>query len=203
MGKIFCVMGKSASGKDTIYKRLLADRSLPLCRIVPGTTRPMRRGETPGVEYYFYTEEALARLEAEGHIIELRAYQTVHGLWKYFTTDEQIDLGSHDYLMIGTLESYLKMRDYFGIEAMVPVYIEVEDGLRLARALEREQSQAEPKYAEMCRRFLADQADFSPEKLAGAGISPIFTNTKLADTVCEITGYIRLKLETNNNRICP
>lgn len=195
MGKIFCVMGKSASGKDTIYKRLLEDSSLPLCRLVPGTTRPIRQGETPGVEYFFYTEEELTRLEAEGHILELRAYDTVHGVWKYFTTDEQIDLGSHDYLMIGTLEAYRKLRDCFGSKALVPIYIEVEDGLRLTRALERERSQTEPKYAELCRRFLADQADFSPEKLTEAGISPIFTNTDLTDTIERITGYIRTQLE--------
>ena len=39
---------------------------------------------------------------------------------------------------------------------MVPLYVEVDDGLRLSRALERERKQTEPKYAEMCRRFLAD-----------------------------------------------
>lgn len=195
MGKIFCVMGKSASGKDTIYKRLLADPSLDLCRIIPGTTRPIRQGETPGVEYFFYTENQLTQLEAEGHILELRAYETVHGVWKYFTTDEQIDLGVHDYLMIGTLEAYGKIQDCFGPEALVPIYVEVEDGLRLTRALERERSQSEPKYAEMCRRFLADQADFSPGKLAAAGITLIFQNTELSATVRQITEYIRTQLE--------
>ena len=30
MGKLFCVMGKSASGKDTLFKRLAADESLGL-----------------------------------------------------------------------------------------------------------------------------------------------------------------------------
>lgn len=194
MGKIFCVMGKSASGKDTIYKRLLQERSLSLRRIVPGTTRPIRQGETPGVEYHFYTEEELTRLEKEGHILELRAYHTVHGVWKYFTTDQQIQLSSHDYLMIGTLESYLRMRDCLGADAMVPLYIEVEDGLRLSRALERERAQSEPKYAELCRRFLADEADFSSENLAAAGISVIFANTDLEDTIEQITQYIKTQL---------
>ena len=32
MGKIFCVMGKSASGKDTIYNKILQDDSLMLSR---------------------------------------------------------------------------------------------------------------------------------------------------------------------------
>ena len=56
MGKIICLMGKSCAGKDTIYKRLLADRELRLKKIVPYTTRPIREGEQEGVEY-FYTDE--------------------------------------------------------------------------------------------------------------------------------------------------
>ena len=50
MGKIFCIMGKSATGKDTIYKRLLADGALKLNKIVTYTTRPIREGERAGEE---------------------------------------------------------------------------------------------------------------------------------------------------------
>ena len=53
MGKIFYIMGKSSSGKDTIYSRLLQDSELGLSRIVLYTTRPMREGETEGKEYHF------------------------------------------------------------------------------------------------------------------------------------------------------
>lgn len=194
MGKIFCLMGKSSSGKDTIYKKLL-EQKLPLRTIVPCTTRPIRHGETDGVEYRFYTEDALAQLAQSGKIIELRAYNTVHGIWKYFTADDgQIDLSIHDYLIIGTLESYRKMQDYFGAGKLIPIYICVDDGLRLQRALDRERSQETPKYAEMCRRFLADEQDFSPEKLKEAGIEKQFLNQELTDTVTEITTYIRKQL---------
>lgn len=196
MGKIFCLMGKSSSGKDTIYKQLLKDSSLHLQKIVPCTTRPIRQGETHGREYFFYTEDELAKLQQSGKIIELRSYDTVHGVWKYFTADDgQIDLSRHNYLMIGTLESYEKMQSYFGEDAMIPVYLEVDDGLRLMRALERERSQAEPKYAELCRRFLADEKDFSRENLAAAGISTIFVNTDLKDTLEQITAYVKTKMD--------
>ena len=73
----------------------------------------------------------------------------------------------------------------------LPVYIEVEDGLRLARAVERERRQAEPKYAELCRRFLADAEDFSEENLARAGISRRFVNNDLDECLSEIEAYIR------------
>ena len=47
MKKLFCVMGKSASGKDTIYKKLL-ERMPELGTATLYTTRPMRDGETDG-----------------------------------------------------------------------------------------------------------------------------------------------------------
>ena len=191
MGKIFCIMGKSSSGKDTLYKQILEENALSLSRIILYTTRPIRSDETDGVEYFFTDEKHLDELEEAGKVIELRAYHTVHGVWKYFTVnDGQIDLDQGNYLMIATLEAYTKIREYFGAAAVVPVYIEVEDGLRLHRAIERERRQKEPKYKELCRRFLADAEDFSEEKLAKAGIEKRFLNIDLERTQKEILDYI-------------
>lgn len=192
MGKIFCIMGKSSSGKDTLYKQILEDETLHLLRIILYTTRPIRIGEKDGVEYFFVNQEKLSELEAKGKVIERRAYHTVHGIWNYFMVkDGQIQLEHQDYLMITTLEAYTKVRDYFGTDSVVPIYVEVEDGIRLQRALDRERMQTEPKYAELCRRFLADTDDFSEEKLQQAGIQKRFLNEDLAVACKEITSYIR------------
>lgn len=195
MGKIFCLIGKSSCGKDTLYKRILSDGNLPLKTLISYTTRPIRSGETDGVEYYFLTEEQLKILEQEDKIIELRAYHTVHGIWKYFTVnDHQINLSKNDYLVIGTLESFQKLQEYFGAEQLVPLYIEVDSGERLQRALTRERLQQEPKYAELCRRFLADESDFSPEKLAHAGITDVFHNDNLEACLTQLISYIGKRL---------
>lgn len=191
MGKIYCMMGKSSSGKDTLFKLLMEDKENSLKTIVLYTTRPMREGEREGVEYYFCDEKAVETFAQQGKIIELRAYHTIHGIWKYLTVDDhQVDLKKQSYLMIGTLESYLQIREYFGKEKVIPIYIEVEDGLRLQRAIERERSESVPKYEELCRRFLADASDFSEEKLSEAGITKRFYNHFLADTKQEIKAYI-------------
>lgn len=195
MGKIFCVMGKSATGKDTIYQKLLNESTLELKRIIPYTTRPIREGEVEGREYHFCTEEDVQRLDEENKIVELRAYNTVYGIWKYFTVnDESIQLDEENYLLIGTLEAYTKIRDYFGKDKVLPIYIEVEDGERLLRAISREKSQAVPKYEEMCRRFLADAKDFSEENLLLAGVEKRFVNLELSDTLSEIESYIKTEL---------
>ena len=192
MGKIFCIMGKSATGKDTIYKKLLADEKLNLKKIVTYTTRPIREGEKSGEEYFFIDEAEVERLTNAGKIVELRAYNTIHGIWKYMTVeDENIDLKSGtDYLIIGTPESYEKCVAHFGKEIMVPILVTVDDGVRLERALKRERKQEHPKYEEMCRRFLADAEDFSEEKLAHAGIEKCFENDFLEECYSKITDYI-------------
>lgn len=192
MGKIFYIMGKSASGKDHIYSLLAADKELDLKTLVLYTTRPIRDGEQDGKNYYFVDEQKLNEFRRNGNLIEARSYQTVHGVWTYFTADDgQIDLAKADYLGIGTLESFKQMRDYYGDDIVCPVYIEVEDGERLARALKREREQADPKYEEMCRRFIADQLDFSEENILRAGIWKRFQNTQLDVCVKEIVNYIK------------
>ena len=192
MGKIFYIMGKSSSGKDTIYKRLLGDQELKLRNIILYTTRPMRQGEMPGREYYYVGEGTFQEFQKQGKIIEARTYQTVYGPWIYFTADDgQIELEKRNYLGIGTLESYMNMKEYYGEKNLCPLYIEVEDGERLKRAICREELQQEPKYAEMCRRFLADTEDFSEENLKRAGITKRFSNIDLESCIKELKNCIQ------------
>ena len=125
MGKIFFLAGKSSSGKDTIYRSLLECESLGLNKLIPYTTRPIRAGEMNGREYFFTEEAGLEKLRESGRVIEERVYHTYHGPWYYFTVDDgQLDLAKRDYLMIGTLESFLAIRKYVGGGSIVPLYIE-------------------------------------------------------------------------------
>lgn len=196
MGKIFYIFGKSSTGKDTIYKSLMENRELKLRPIIPYTTRPMREKETPGVEYHFTDEKELEQMEAAGKIIELRAYETIHGTWKYFTAaGKHIDLSRYHYAMIGVLDSFLAVQRYYGEDKVIPIYIEVEDGERLQRALDRERSQEQPRYAELCRRFLTDSADFAEERILQAKIERRFVNNNLRECIEEITAYIQKQME--------
>lgn len=191
MGKLFYIMGKSASGKDTLYRILAGDTSLGLRLVVPYTTRPIRQGEREGETYHFVDKGRLDEMAAQGRVIESRCYHTVHGDWYYFTADDgQIDLSEGGYLMIGTLESYEKTREYLGKDQVVPIYVEVEDGERLQRALNRERIQKAPKYLEMCRRFLADAEDFSEEQLERLEINRRFCNDTMEECLAEIRAFI-------------
>lgn len=191
MGKIFYIMGKSSSGKDSFYRALMKENPWGLKKIVIYTTRPIRDGEKDGREYHFVSEDRYQQLKTEGKIIEERCYDTVYGLWRYFTADDgSVDPEKENYLAIGTLESYQKLKAHYGSRYLCPIYVEVEDGERLKRAIAREETQEIPKYEEMCRRFLADSRDFSEDKIQEAGIDHRFLNTDFNTCLGNIEKYI-------------
>ena len=220
MGKIFVVMGKTSSGKDTIYKRVLDTKTLnqgvreDLKTVVIYTTRPMRPGETNGVEYFFVTEEELQKFREQGKVIEERCFHTVHGPWYYFTVnDGQIDLEKYSYLMINTLAGFEMIRAYYKKQALsgaegevteqqndvvVPIYIEAEAKERLLRYINRESLQKKPNYSEVCRRFLADEADFSEEELLRLGITKRYFNQNLEQCCKEIEQDIAAYINGTN-----
>ena len=192
MSKIFFVLGKSCSGKDTIFRYLKEKKELNLKTVEGYTTRPMRVGEENGKEYFFVERDELEKLKGEGKIIECRDYNTVYGIWSYFTVDDgQINLGKDNYLYIGTLQSYMEMTKYYGDDVVVPLYIEVETGERLSRAVKREREQSNPKYTELCRRFIADEEDFKEENIRKAGINKRYINSDLDKCISEIVETIR------------
>lgn len=187
MGKIFCIIGKSSSGKDTIFKEIVKDNSLNLKKIVGYTTRPKRVEENNGIEYNFITNKDIEKFIEEDKVIELRKYNTVNGIWYYGTIDDgQINLKNNSYIVISTLESYNSFKNYFGEDKVIPIYINIDDGERLERALKREKNEKKPNYKELCRRFIADSEDFSDENLRKSEIEKFYLNNELTKCVKEV-----------------
>lgn len=191
MGKLFVIMGKSATGKDSLYQKVV-EKHPELHEIVSYTTRPIRAGETYGKEYFFVSKEEMYEMQEQGKIIECRKYDTVLGPWFYFTADDgQIDFQKGNYILISTLEGYEKLQSFFGIGNIVPIYIEVDDFKRLERAVNRERNQKSPCVPELCRRFLADEEDFSEDKLQMAGIETRILNDELDEALENIEKLIQ------------
>lgn len=176
--RIFCLVGKSGSGKDTLCARIL-ERHPELVPVIPHTTRPRRAGELEGQTYHFVTEEQLRQYETQNQVIEKREYHTVQGLWTYFTLRFPLD---RDRLIITTLDGARALMDVYGSHAVCIVYLHVDDRTRLLRCMDREERQERPDYAEVCRRFLADQSDFSADRLAQfPNLRPIDTGSGMED----------------------
>ena len=55
--------------------------------------------------------------------------------------------------------------------------------------------QKEPKYDEMCRRYLADSMDFSEENLKNAGITRTFINDNVKLCTKAISNYIKIQMK--------
>lgn len=180
-GTIWCLIGKSASGKDTIY-RMLLERCPQLVTIITATTRPKRSGEQDGCEYFFFSADQLDALDKKGKVIERRDYNTIYGKWSYATIDDGQISGSGDYLLIETPDGYNKLREYYGQDHVRALYIHVDDGERLQRALDRERRQDSPKYSEMCRRFLSDEQDFKQIEQQAKSYNST-RNSKIIDTL--------------------
>jgi len=188
---LYCIIGKSASGKDTIFTGLMGKEELGLRRLITCTTRPKRPGEKEGIEYSFVSEASFREMDAAGRIIEKRAYDTRLGMWYYFTTDET-DVLSGRYLVIATVDSCASYISRWGKENVLPIYLEASDHTILLRYINREAQREEPRYDEVCRRFLADREDFSEERLSSIGVTARFSTEEGPDECIEkVAEYIR------------
>lgn len=194
---IFYLMGKSASGKDSIYKMLKIKLDM-LKEVAIYTTRPIRDNEIDGVEYNFVDIDFLEKNKDK--VIEKRVYHTVFGDWYYATLDDGKIDKNDNYIMIGTLESYMKLRDYYGKEYLYPIYIEVDNETRKSRALAREMKQKKPSLDEMERRFKYDEIDFSEENIKKSDIKKRYENIDLEDCVEEILNDIKSVIDDKNTR---
>ena len=192
-GKLFIIMGKSATGKDTLYAEIRR-RHPELRPVIPYTTRPIREGERDGETYRFVTGEKMRAMQAANQVIESRCYHTMRGDWYYFTAaDEQLE-GDENHIMITTLAGYEQIRDYFGENLVIPIYVEVDDVTRIERAITREKKEETPCIAEVCRRYLADEEDFSPSKLETAGITESIQNRDREEAIKAIETKISEKI---------
>ena len=199
MGKIFLIMGPSSSGKDTIYKEV--KKLYPeLKEIILYTNRPIREDEIDGIDYNFVSLDKLKEMENNNEILEKREYNTVHGLWVYATAKTNIDLDNNNYIGINTLDGYESLKEYYH-DDIIPLYIHVNDGIRLRRALDREDKQENPKYAEMCRRYLADINDFNIDRLLDLEIDKLYDNSNdITSCIEAISNKIKEELNKENKK---
>lgn len=183
---IITIVGKSSAGKDTILKELLTDAEVASLAkpLVTYTTRPMRPGEKEGVEYHFVSQKEYQCLLHSGEITEHRSYDTAYGVWNYFTILPK-DYKENHYILVASPEQVKHYISAIGKENILPVYIDVDNETRLRRMISRE-SKGNRKFDEVCRRFLADEMDFSESILESIGIKRSYENRTLSECVVQI-----------------
>lgn len=185
MGKLFYIIGKSAAGKDTVYKKIL--ETYPILKpLVTYTTRPMRPSEQEGVQYHFIDHDKMQELIQQGRVYEHRDYHVSNGdIWEYATVrDNEFNLdGDNDYITIGTLVSMNSLLEHIPPYKIIPIHVRCSAVERLRRAVERENKSDHPDFKEVCRRFLSDEEDYSDDKLLNLPSSPIICDTEFSDGI--------------------
>lgn len=157
-------LGKSGSGNDTFYASTLEKYQIE--PITPYTTRPKRPEEKEGKQYYFISQEKMNLLEQKNELLEMRKYNAYGGgVWTYATGKEHFKLEDNNYLNIITWQGYEQFLNFYSREQLIPFYFQMDDGVRLERAINREIETGNNNFSELCRRFLADEEDFKEEYL--------------------------------------
>lgn len=172
MGKIYCLLGKSAVGKSTIEKEL---SKLGLKRIISSTTRPMRSGEAQGVDYNYINNDEFYTLLNNGTLLEHTCYRD----WHYCIDKRynQLDLDGNDYVCVVEPYGYKQIIHNIGRENVVGIYLYISDKERLLRSLSREE---EPDCYEVCRRFISDEELFNGIE---SKVDYVIYNKNVDDTV--------------------
>lgn len=204
MIELLYIIGKSSSGKDTVKNKLvnvLENENIRFKELVIYTTREIRTGEEQGVDYNFVNENTFQKLLANNKVVESRSYEKIQGLVRYFTVleDKLFEQELKYVVGVGTLVSYNNLVQYFsrfnkGMIKITPIYLEVDNSSRLLRAIRRELLETESKqnFEEVCRRFEADELDYSEENILQSGISKRFQNDSIDSTIIEICSYLNI-----------
>ena len=180
--------GKSGSGKDAILKELC--KSMRYAPIISVTSRPIREGETNGVEYEFVSKELFESFIKANKLIEYRSYNTMVGgvedTWYYGVLKGRPAYG-RDYVVILDLKGAGDFMAYYGKDHCLCVYVDADDQIRTERAKNRGSFDE----TEWNRRMEADSKDFSEEQIKTVTDITIDNNADLRDAVENVDGIFK------------
>lgn len=148
--KILAIYGMSAAGKDTLMSSLLEKDGLN--KIVLTTSRPQRDNEIDGRDYFFKKKKEILR-DRDNYLWPIEYNDWIYAINKNAIKEDEINVGVFNpYWMTKLFEDKNEHIDLMAIEVLA------SDKTRLMRSLTREER---PDCDEICRRFIADKADFS------------------------------------------
>ena len=144
------ILGKTASGKDAICRKLI---QRGFHRVVTYTSRPMRPGEVQNQTYHFVSKEKFEVLIRNGLFAEYRGYLTTSGLWYYGSALEDYNRNLTDLIVLNPT-GYSKVKKIAN-ETVISFYIDSDVEIIKKRLLKRGDD-----HDEAMRRIESDLKDF-------------------------------------------
>ena len=142
--------GPSASGKTEVAKRLMNQYGIK--RVITTTTRPMRKGEVDGVDYYFVSKERFKEMINEDLFVEYTEYNgNFYGSLKSEVADNKVIA-----IEPNGMRAYIALHD----PHIVVFYLDVCEKVRRERMLMRGDS---PECVE--QRLIEDKVRFGKGNL--------------------------------------
>lgn len=171
-----------------IFNSLLKSNS-SLVPIISYTTRPKRKNEIDGLDYYFVSKKEKKKLLKKYKPIAVKSYKTAGGSYSYFFLDDgHINLDSaQDYLVILGLNEYKIFCGHFGINNVIPIYLYTNFFTRTVRIFKRGSL---VNFFEVLRRLIYDSYYYNSIRLIKAGIHEKFINRDLSVCAEEVGTYI-------------
>ena len=148
------LLGKPASGKDTVVNNLIHNY-YGYEKIITWTTRPMRPGEKQDLTYHCTDDEDFEEKIEEGFFAEWKKYNSVFGTWYYGTAVQDITNNPNNKIIILTPSGYEDIKEYINNEEILSVYLDSSLRTLYKRLKFRGDNPKEIK-----RRLLHDIKDF-------------------------------------------
>ena len=120
--KIFCIVGESCSGKDSLVRKLIDYDKETFRTVKSYTNRPMRDGEKDGEEHYFLNDEDFEKklCEEKSNIAaytKISSKENTQG-YEYFATLDEV-MNSSIYIIDPKGIEYLKEKLYEKMDIIV------------------------------------------------------------------------------------
>lgn len=148
MKKVFLILGKSGSGKDTLVRNIVERGEIGVQRLVRDTSRPQRTSEKDGVDYNFKTASEMRN--SMSSYIEWDCFND----WFYATNKDAIPEGVS--IMTGSISTYESLVKTTQDFELYTIYLNIDKETQRERLLLRGDSQEE-----VARRIKADDKDFT------------------------------------------
>ena len=147
------IVGKTASGKDTVVKKLVDDYKYT--KIITYATRPKRKGEKQDITYHFISDEEFKQKIDEGFFAEWKSYITNKGVWYYGSALEDIENADNKSVIILTPQGYRDIKEKLPDKNIACIYLYENIDTMRKRLSKRGD---DPKEVE--RRIKSDLEDF-------------------------------------------